>query len=179
MILVSCVEHEEPYRAHPHNLVGKHCQKGVCKMNVDPDTMTATFSSLGIQCVRRKDVAASLTQRKHIHVDPFKNQFSHISSTTFNLNKIRLAFQAFLTIRDPPLVVPPVVSEEVKDGKHFRDLKIVDISENKSPVEGGKKILIFTERISRDDIEIRFDYTDECKFLITFDQKQKSIFIIF
>ena len=33
VVVVSCVEEKGPYRAHPHNLVGRGsiCRKGVCR----------------------------------------------------------------------------------------------------------------------------------------------------
>ena len=46
--------------------------KGVCKMEISPETnMTAIFSKLGIECVRKKDTSDSLTMRKILNVDPF------------------------------------------------------------------------------------------------------------
>ena len=37
-----------------------------------------------------------------------------------------------------------------------RDLEIVDISDNSSPVEGGKKIIILCDKVSKDDIKVKF-----------------------
>lgn len=60
------------FRAHPHNLVGKEgCKKGVCTMQVNTDTMSVTFSNLGIQCVKKKDIEEALKARELIKVDPF------------------------------------------------------------------------------------------------------------
>ena len=50
----------------------------------------------------------------------------------------------------------PVVSNVIRDKKAHGDLNIINCSEDYAPVEGGKKILIFTEKISRDDIEVHF-----------------------
>ena len=44
----------------------------------------------------------------------------------------------------------------IRDKKAHGDLNIINHSENWAPVEGGKKILLFTEKISRDDIEVHF-----------------------
>ena len=94
VVVVSCVEDQPPYRAHPHNLVGKDgmCKKGVCSMTITSADMTISFQNLGIQCVRRKDAPASLQQREQILVDPFKQGFNHKSSQ-INLNSLRLCFQ--------------------------------------------------------------------------------------
>ena len=64
-----------PYRPHPHSLVGKEgCKKGVCTLELDPTTMTCCFSSLGIQCVKRKEIESALQLRQQIRVDPFQSK---------------------------------------------------------------------------------------------------------
>ena len=50
----------------------------------------------------------------------------------------------------------PVVSNVIRDKKSCNDLQIVDISENSSPVEGGKKIMLFCDKVHKDDIEVHF-----------------------
>ena len=66
---------DAPYRAHPHNLVGKEgCKKGVCTIEMDPDTMTCTFPSLGIQCIKKKEIEPSLLLREQIRVDPYQSE---------------------------------------------------------------------------------------------------------
>lgn len=77
VVVVSCVTKESPYRPHPHNLVGKEgCKKGVCTLVIDnnPD-MICTFTSLGIQCVKRNKIEESLKLREMIKVDPFRSKF--------------------------------------------------------------------------------------------------------
>lgn len=76
VVVVSCVTKDPPYRPHPHNLVGKEgCKKGVCTIviNENNSDMTCTFTSLGIQCVKRKDIEDSLKNREQIKVDPFRS----------------------------------------------------------------------------------------------------------
>lgn len=73
MIIVSCVTKDEPYRAHPHNLVGKEgCKNGICTVEVEGDNMTVAFPNLGIQCVKKKDIEQALKLREKIKVDPFQ-----------------------------------------------------------------------------------------------------------
>lgn len=75
-IVVSCVTKDQPYRQHPHNLVGKEgCQYGVCSMRIKGNPPKAVFSNLGIQCVRRKDIKAALELRESRNVDPFRSKF--------------------------------------------------------------------------------------------------------
>lgn len=77
VVVVSCVTKEPPYRPHPHNLVGKEgCKKGVCTLVIDNNAeMTCTFTSLGIQCVKRNKIEESLKLREMIKVDPFRSKF--------------------------------------------------------------------------------------------------------
>ena len=37
-------------------------------------TMTCCFSSLGIQCVKRKEIESALQLRQQIRVDPFQSK---------------------------------------------------------------------------------------------------------
>merc|ERR1712203_633764 len=53
-------------------------------------------------------------------------------------------------------VVPPVCSKPIFDAKAKKELQIMDMSGNTSPAEGGKKLIILCERVSRDDIKVRF-----------------------
>ena len=80
VIVVSCVTKDEPYQAHPHNLVGKEgCKKGICTVEISTEDMTATFQNLGIQCVKKKDIEEALTIRESIRVDPFRREYGYRS----------------------------------------------------------------------------------------------------
>lgn len=74
-VVVSCVTKDGPaYKPHPHNLVGREgCKRGICTMTVNSSDMICTFTSLGIQCVKKKDIDESLRQRESLKVDPFKS----------------------------------------------------------------------------------------------------------
>lgn len=49
--------------------------------------MRAVFTSLGIQCVKKKDIEAALKAREEIRVDPFKSELIVvILSRTINLS---------------------------------------------------------------------------------------------
>ena len=70
------------------------CKSGVCKEYVDSEDMTIEFPHLGIQCVRKKDVEASLRERRGIRVDPYRQGFRHMENTgTIDLNAVKLCFQ--------------------------------------------------------------------------------------
>ena len=79
VVVVSCVSVDTPYRPHPHSLIGKEgCKKGVCTLEIDPLTMTVSFPSLGIQCVKRKEIEAALGLRQQIRVDPFQSNINQL-----------------------------------------------------------------------------------------------------
>lgn len=61
-------------RPHPHNLVGKEgCKKGVCTLEINNPEMKISFSNLGIQCVKKRDIDEALRVREEIRVDPFRS----------------------------------------------------------------------------------------------------------
>lgn len=81
VVVVSCVTKDPPYRPHPHNLVGKEgCKKGVCTVEINSDTMSVTFSNLGIQCVKKRDIDEALRVREEIRVDPYRSECSSANS---------------------------------------------------------------------------------------------------
>jgi len=168
VVVVSCVTHDSDNpRPHPHNLVSPAsvgrdgCKRGVCTMNVNSEDMTVEFQHLGIQCVRKKDVEDSLKQRKEIRVDPFRQGFKHMENpSSIDLNAVKLCFQVFLENPDTPgkytIILPPVCSTSIFDAKAKKELQIMDISDTVSPPEGGKKIIILCEKVTREDIKVRF-----------------------
>uniref|UniRef100_A0A6M2DYI8 Putative transforming protein n=1 Tax=Xenopsylla cheopis TaxID=163159 RepID=A0A6M2DYI8_XENCH len=157
-VVVSCVTKDKPYRAHPHNLVGKEgCKKGVCTMQVNTDTMSVTFSNLGIQCVKKKDIEEALKARELIKVDPFGNGFAHRSQpSNIDLNAVRLCFQVFL--EDTPGKFTPlrvVVSNPIYDKKAMSDLVICTMSDCTASVAGGQRIILLCEKVAKEDIQVR------------------------
>merc|ERR1712214_143772 len=171
VVVVSCVTHDsEIPKTHPHNLVSPAsvgrdgCKKGVCTMNVNNDEMTVEFPHLGIQCVRRRDIADALKQRQEIRVDPFRQGFGHVDSpNSIDLNAVKLCFQVFLENPKTPgkytVILDPVCSKPIFDAKAKKELQIMDMSDNTAPADGGKKIIILCEKVSKEDIKVRFsDY---------------------
>jgi len=171
VVVVSCVTHDSDVpKTHPHNLVSPAsvgrdgCKKGVCTMNVNNDEMTVEFPHLGIQCVRRRDIADALKQRQEIRVDPFRQGFGHVDSpNSIDLNAVKLCFQVFLENPKTPgkytVILDPVCSKPIFDAKAKKELQIMDMSDNTAPADGGKKIIILCEKVSKEDIKVRFsDY---------------------
>merc|ERR1712214_182011 len=57
------------------------------------------------------------------------------------------------------VILPPVCSKPIFDAKAKKELQIMDMSDNTAPAEGGKKIIILCEKVSKEDIKVRFfDY---------------------
>merc|ERR1711970_984083 len=160
VVVVSCVTNEAPYRPHPHNLVGKEgCKKGVCAMELT-EAMNCSFPNLGIQCVKKKGIEESLVLRQQIRVDPYQTGFTHKTNPqNIDLNCIRLAFQVFLEGNEKgafTFALKPVVSDPIYDKKAKCDLTICRLTETSGPVAGGKEILLFCDKITKDDIQVRF-----------------------
>merc|ERR1719195_1088750 len=172
VVVVSCVTHDSEAgpKTHPHNLVSPAsvgrdgCKKGVCTMNINSEDMTVEFPHLGIQCVRKKDIAEALKLRQEIRVDPYRQGFGHVDSpNSIDLNAVKLCFQVFLENPSAPgkytVILPPVCSKPIFDAKAKKELQIMDMSDNTAPAEGGKKIIILCEKVSKEDIKVRFfDY---------------------
>ncbi|XP_069675181.1 embryonic polarity protein dorsal-like isoform X2 [Periplaneta americana] len=161
VVVVSCVTKDAPHRAHPHNLVGKEgCKKGICTMRISSDTMTVSFSNLGIQCVKKKDIEDALKVREEIRVDPFRVGFSHRNQpTSIDLNAVRLCFQVFIEDGEREkfnLPLPPVVSDPIYDKKAMSDLVICKLSDCTCTVAGGKEIILLCEKVAKEDIQIHF-----------------------
>ncbi|XP_017471365.1 PREDICTED: embryonic polarity protein dorsal-like isoform X2 [Rhagoletis zephyria] len=162
LILVSCVTKDKPYRQHPHQLVGKNCKSGVCTRNVGPGLpLRAEFSNVGIQCVRKKEIAESLEERKKKKVDPFKTGFDHISDpNSIELNSLRLCFQGFLKGANGWEPLSPVVSEPLYDRKAKSELVISRLCSCSATIEGGQEIILLCSKVNKDDIKVRFKAID-------------------
>lgn len=156
VIVVSCVTRDEPYKPHPHNLVGKDCKKGVCTLKIR-DTSTVSFPHLGIQCAKKKDVEGNLKMRQEINVDPYQTGFKH-KSQSIDLNVVRLCFQVFLPDETGKItrIVPPVVSQAIYDKKALNDLIICRVDRTSGKPKGGDEVFLLCEKINRDDIRVRF-----------------------
>ena len=82
----------------------------------------------------------------------------------------RLCFQCYLVDipgRKEPIPLAPKVSDVIRDKKAYNDLTLVDYSDHWSPLPGGKKILVFTKKISKHDIEVHFLYIEPKSYTIT------------
>ena len=143
--------------------------------------MTCSFTSLGIQCVKRKDVEESLKLRESIKVDPFRSKcylgrrpppdtcspcfappagFAHKNqASNIDLNVVRLCFQVFTEGPDKDKFtnpLPAVASEPIYDKKAMSELVITKLSHCSATVSGGVEVILLCDRVTKDDIQIRF-----------------------
>ena len=97
-------------------------------------------------------------------VDPNGRGLDHMTSKTemaeMDMNSVRLCFQIFIPWINSQSLLPgaKAFSDVIKDKRVHESLKIIDISDDFSPVKGGKKIIMFTSKIKHDDIEVHFEY---------------------
>ncbi|XP_029536323.1 transcription factor RelB-like isoform X1 [Oncorhynchus nerka] len=161
MVTVSLVTKDYPYRPHPHCLVGKDCADGtgICVICLNPHSNRRhSFANLGIQCVRRKELDASLEKRRNQKIDPFKTGHSK-SIEDMDMNVVRLCFQCELEWEDGNKdFLNPIVSNPVYDKKATTtsELKINRLNIVKGPCTGKTEIYMLCDKVQKDDIEIIF-----------------------
>ncbi|RXM35032.1 Transcription factor RelB [Acipenser ruthenus] len=158
-VTVSLVCKDIPYRPHPHSLVGKDCEDGICVVSFSPRTNRKhSFSNLGIQCVRRREVRAALEKRRSQGIDPFNTAQSR-SIDDVEMNVVRLCFQCeVLFDSGKKNNLTPIVSEPVFDKKATTtsELKISRLNTSRGPCSGKTEIYLLCDKVQKDDIEIIF-----------------------
>lgn len=144
--------------------------------------MSVTFSNLGIQCVKKKDIEAALRVREEIRVDPFRSKcffliwlnfkliFKNITAgfghrnqpTSIDLNAVRLCFQVFIDEKERGkfnVPLQPVVSEPIYDKKAMSDLMIVKISHCSATVDGGRNdVILLCEKVHKKKVPFTFQF---------------------
>ncbi|KAM9853085.1 transcription factor RelB homolog isoform 2-T2 [Aulostomus maculatus] len=160
-VTVSLVTKDPPHRPHPHCLVGKDCPNGsgICVVTLNPHSNRRhSFSNLGIQCVRRKELDVSLQKRKSQNIDPFQTGHSK-GIEDMDMNAVRLCFQCELDWEDGRKdCLSPVVSNPIYDKKATTtsQLKISQLNHYRGPCSGKTEIYMLCDKVQKDDIEIIF-----------------------
>lgn len=148
-------------RQHPHKLVGENCNNGICYIRefyTDRTNPTIlSFRGLCIESCRKPDIPGILQERALLNINPFDLSVHGEDDLSRDIHEVRLCFQVIYNL-DPtnrarraqfePIVSQPITSKP--------DVTIYDISDIYSPASGGKKIMIFCDKITKGDIEIRF-----------------------
>ncbi|XP_069799652.1 transcription factor RelB isoform X2 [Dendropsophus ebraccatus] len=156
---VCLVWRDPPHRIHPHGLVGKDCHDGICSITLHPDEGQTqhSFSNLGIQCVRKKEIESSVKARLNLGIDPYHaGLWRHHEEV--DLNVVRLCFQAsYTTAVGQRMTIGPVLSEPVYDKKstNTSELKICRMNKDYGHCEGGEEIYILCDKVQK-DIQVMF-----------------------
>ncbi|XP_040298343.1 transcription factor RelB isoform X1 [Bufo bufo] len=151
---------DPPYRIHPHCLVGKDCHDGICEITLHPDEgqIHHSFSNLGIQCVRKREIETSVKARLNLGIDPYSaGMWRHHEEV--DLNVVRLCFQAWYTTGDGQRIpIDPVLSEPVYDKKstNTSELKICRMNKDHGRCDGGEEIYILCDKVQKEDIQVMF-----------------------
>ncbi|XP_068106983.1 transcription factor RelB isoform X2 [Hyperolius riggenbachi] len=159
-VSVCLVWKDEPFRVHPHGLVGKDCHHGICEIILHPiDGETEhSFSNLGIQCVRKKEIESAVQDRLALGIDPFNaGMWRHHEEV--DLNVVRLCFQAWYSSPSGQrMTIGPVLSEAVYDKKstNTSELKICRMNKECGVCLGGEEIYILCDKVQKEDIQVVF-----------------------
>ncbi|XP_034025116.1 transcription factor RelB isoform X2 [Thalassophryne amazonica] len=160
-VTVSLVTKDFPHRPHPHCLVGKDCPdgSGICVVTFNPHSNRRhSFSNLGIQCVKRKDLDDSLQKRRSQNVDPFQTGHSK-GIEDMDMNAVRLCFQCELEWDNGRKdCLSPLVSNPIYDKKATTtsQLKISCLNLYRGPCTGKTEVYMLCDKVQKDDIEIIF-----------------------
>ncbi|NXO02254.1 REL protein, partial [Rhinopomastus cyanomelas] len=160
-IRATLVTKNEPYKPHPHVLVGKDCRDGYYEAEFGPERRVLSFQNLGIQCVKKKELKESIALRISKKINPFnvpEEQLHNIDE--YDLNVVRLCFQAFLPDEhgNYTLALPPLISNPIYDNRapNTAELRICRVNKNCGSVKGGDEIFLLCDKVQKDDIEVRF-----------------------
>ncbi|XP_072783500.1 proto-oncogene c-Rel [Taeniopygia guttata] len=160
-IRTTLVTKNEPYKPHPHDLVGKDCKDGYYEAEFGPERRVLSFQNLGIQCVKKKDLKESISLRILKKINPFnvpEEQLHNIDE--YDLNVVRLCFQAFLPDEhgNYTIALPPLISNPIYDNRapNTAELRICRVNKNCGSVKGGDEIFLLCDKVQKDDIEVRF-----------------------
>nr|XP_026692312.1 rel1 protein isoform X1 [Ciona intestinalis]BAE06668.1 RelA [Ciona intestinalis] len=168
---VSLVSKDDPPRPHPHSLVGRDCNNGVCQINVDPgNQMLGVFPNLGIQCVRRREVSQAIQDRLNHGVNPFGTMLDgdERSAVDVDLNIVRLCFEAFIPDARGKYTqkLEPVVSDPIYDKKATCSsvLKICRVDKTHGSCMGNEEVFLLCDKVQKEDIQVVF-YRDNWEAL--------------
>uniref|UniRef100_A0A8C8VEE0 REL proto-oncogene, NF-kB subunit n=1 Tax=Pelusios castaneus TaxID=367368 RepID=A0A8C8VEE0_9SAUR len=160
-VRITLVTKNEPYKPHPHDLVGKDCKDGYYEAEFERDRRVLSFQNLGIQCVKKRDLKESICLRITRKINPFnvpEEQLLNVDE--YDLNVVRLCFQVFLPDEHCNYTVPlpPVISNPIYDNRapNTAELRICRVNKNCGSVKGGDEIFLLCDKVQKDDIEVRF-----------------------
>ncbi|KAJ8405402.1 hypothetical protein AAFF_G00318750 [Aldrovandia affinis] len=181
-VRISLVTKTPPYKPHPHELVGKDCNHGYYEADLQ-DRRVHSFQNLGIQCVKKKDVAEAVSCRLQTHNNPYNIAEAEVWAEEYDLNAVRLCFQASISLPTGELCpLEPVVSQPIYDNRapNTAELKICRVNRNSGSCRGGDEIFLLCDKVQKEDIEVRF-YLDSWEGKGSFSQADvhRQVAIVF
>lgn len=181
-VRISLVTKNAPHKPHPHELVGKDCKHGFYEADLQ-ERRIHSFQNLGIQCVKKKDVNEAITCRLQTNNNPFNIPEAKVWEEEFDLNSVRLCFQASITLPTGELFpLKPVVSQPIYDNRapNTAELKICRVNRNSGSCKGGDEIFLLCDKVQKEDIEVRF-FQDSWEGKGTFSQADvhRQVAIVF
>ncbi|XP_039996173.1 transcription factor p65 isoform X2 [Xiphias gladius] len=181
-VRISLVTKNAPHKPHPHELVGKDCKHGYYEADLQ-ERRIHSFQNLGIQCVKKKDVNEAITCRLQTNNNPFNIPEAKVWEEEFDLNSVRLCFQASITLPTGELFpLKPVVSQPIYDNRapNTAELKICRVNRNSGSCKGGDEIFLLCDKVQKEDIEVRF-FQDSWEGKGTFSQADvhRQVAIVF
>ncbi|XP_069015230.1 LOW QUALITY PROTEIN: transcription factor p65 [Embiotoca jacksoni] len=181
-VRISLVTKNAPHKPHPHELVGKDCKHGYYEADLQ-ERRIHSFQNLGIQCVKKKDVNEAITCRLQTNNNPYNIPEPKVWEEEFDLNSVRLCFQASITLPTGDLFpLDPVVSQPIYDNRapNTAELKICRVNRNSGSCKGGDEIFLLCDKVQKEDIEVRF-FQDTWEGKGTFSQADvhRQVAIVF
>ncbi|EMP26183.1 Transcription factor RelB [Chelonia mydas] len=158
--VIACLVWKDwPYRIHPHSLVGKDCNNGLCEVTLRPQANPKhSFNNLGIQCVKKKEIEAAIEKKLQLGIDPFKAG-SLKNHQEVDMNVVRICFQA--SYQEPSGQIRhlnPVLSEPIFDKKstNTSELRICRMNKEYGPCTGGEELYLLCDKVQKEDIAVVF-----------------------
>nr|XP_060610603.1 proto-oncogene c-Rel [Anolis sagrei ordinatus] len=184
-IRITLVTKTEPYRPHPHRLVGKDCENGYYEAEFGPERRVLIFQNLGIQCVKKRELKESILLRMTKKINPFGvSEDQMLAVDEYDLNVVRLCFQALLCDKhgNCTIPLPPVISNPIYDNRAPKsaELRICRVNKNCGSVKGGDEIFLLCDKVQKDDIEVRFVMNEwEAKGVFSQADVHRQVAIVF
>uniref|UniRef100_A0A8V8TMU9 REL proto-oncogene, NF-kB subunit n=1 Tax=Homo sapiens TaxID=9606 RepID=A0A8V8TMU9_HUMAN len=181
-VRITLVTKNDPYKPHPHDLVGKDCRDGYYEAEFGQERRPLFFQNLGIRCVKKKEVKEAIITRIKAGINPFnvpEKQLNDIEDC--DLNVVRLCFQVFLPDEHGNLTtaLPPVVSNPIYDNRapNTAELRICRVNKNCGSVRGGDEIFLLCDKVQK---EVRFVLNDwEAKGIFSQADVHRQVAIVF
>ncbi|XP_054431389.1 proto-oncogene c-Rel isoform X2 [Pteronotus mesoamericanus] len=184
-VRITLVTKNEPFKPHPHDLVGKDCRDGYYEAEFGQERRPLFFQNLGIRCVKKKEVKEAIISRISAGINPFNVPEPQLLDTEdCDLNVVRLCFQVFLYDEHGNLTttLPPIVSNPIYDNRapNTAELRICRVNKNCGSVRGGDEIFLLCDKVQKDDIEVRFVLNDwEAKGTFSQADVHRQVAIVF